>query len=387
MSSAATRHEVVTPPQVPQVPQVAELPITKVPRLLPASLSLSTALPSTAVPHCTVAIDSVQIYCRVIDEVNGLNYTAYASPHASWAANHDEVPLSYGNKRFTDIDEAREYRKQFSRKSTCKAPPSCFQAGVSHNLAPTDPCWYNPDDPDDVTMQEGGEWVLSDVIWGIVMLALAISPCLCLCGIKSCEMYGDRIHDLTHAHYETHGRPPDSSSHKFLESLTSRSNHVMRSTHGHVQQEKQNIRSLRTKMSRGMSGALGFSEAAEEGEGEANESAIKPSIADSVDVLFDKLDQCKDDHLACRDIIRALSNKVLLMDNEDVQRNEKLKVPFILKLKKSKIEVIGESKFATFCKAPLTDLLHSIHDKMDGASDASGTNNELVSGAVGHEML
>ena len=104
----------------------------------------------------------VQIYCRVIDKENGLNYTAYASPHASWSQNREEVDNPWTAKRFSSRDDAREYRKQFTRKTWEK-------------------CWYNPDDPDDVTMQEGGEWVKSTVIWGIVMLCIAVSPFICAC--------------------------------------------------------------------------------------------------------------------------------------------------------------------------------------------------------------
>ena len=104
----------------------------------------------------------VRIYCRVIDEPNGLNYTAYASPHASWSQNREEVDNSWKQKRFSTKEDAREYRKQFTRKTW-------------------ENCWYNPDDPDDVTMQEGGEWVKSTVIWGIVMLCIAVSQFICAC--------------------------------------------------------------------------------------------------------------------------------------------------------------------------------------------------------------
>ena len=107
----------------------------------------------------------------------------YAGPHASWTANIKECNIGSGYKRFTDNDDARGYRKQFQRNSTCEREPqpdhpSPIDCYVDMRSIPTsDDCWYNPKDTDDVTMNlDGGDWVRLEVYWGIAMLCWCFGP-------------------------------------------------------------------------------------------------------------------------------------------------------------------------------------------------------------------
>ena len=296
----------------------------------------------------------VQIYCRVIDKENGLNYTAYASPHASWSQNREEVDNPWTQKRFSSRDDAREYRKQFTRKTW-------------------ENCWYNPDDPDDVTMQEGGEWVKSTVIWGIVMLCIAVGPFICACFVFAGAVCVESVHQYSIDHIETHGTAPDSTLQRVMEHTTSQAHLMKRSASRALGREQNTIAKLGRRLSNS-------SLSSPSGSGDEQEPPAKDP-KDDVEKLFDKLNECKTAQ-GVELILEAIIKAVKAMEPGDVAATDLLQVPSLKTYQDTIKDKVGKD-WDTYCKQTWQKLFLTVLNKHRGKpeTDAS-SSNVVISGDI-----
>ena len=245
----------------------------------------------------------------------------------------------------------------------------------SFHLFITDDCWYNPKDPNDVTMDlDGGEWVRYKVHWGIGMLSWVFGPLIAFgvllfiaASILYCCLW---VHDHTHMHVELHGKLPDDATHRAMESVTTGAHGLVRGTSREINSNKRKVHRQINKIQRSLNGDTSAKEKEQEPPG-------SPRSSDDIGELFEKLLLCETGHVA-ESVILKLTDKVNGMEPPDVAANEKLSVQYLMQNVKAPLtEALGESSYNKYCKVRITQLFRAIF-----AKESEPTGNDVVSASV-----
>ena len=248
--------------------------------------------------------DNPNIFCRVLDEASGLNYTAVAYQRPSCRASG--VPA--------DCELEKSDAKQWLKT---------FPVGDFSN------CWYNPDNPKMVALENDGDasWATGSLCWaGLLIFFCYCAPAMFV--VYRC--YSIHVHDKTEQHFMHHGTLDGlSESHLRRQKTISGLNRTYDAAATRTGQTISRVKS-----------GLGFTSPAD--------PAIEYSDQ-STNQLLEKLKACENSK-PLADILKALGDCVSRLSPAEVRFEENLQIDKLKKVMVQKKEVVGNEEWNRHCK-------------------------------------